>query len=168
MTIQENVAYEFELRILKEGIEKIKKCLTLLSETEVWMQANANTNSVGNLIVHLEGNLRQYILSGIRGDADIRKRNDEFDHSRTMHIDDAVNNLIAAATEAKDYLHSIPETMLIEEKEAQGFSMTVLSMIIHVIEHFSYHVGQITYITKMIKNVDTAYYEGIDLNTKSN
>ena len=53
---------------------------------------------------------------------------------------------------------------LFEVREVQCYRETLFSIIVHVIEHFSYHLGQITYITKMLLDIDTKYYEGDDLN----
>ena len=70
---------ETERRLFDESVPRIKKCLSLVTESEVWYVPNQETNSIGNLILHLNGNVRQWILSGLLGQFDFRKRQQEFD-----------------------------------------------------------------------------------------
>ena len=166
MDIIDIIQKEFHLRLYEEGFTRIEKCLTRLDEKEVWLKPNANSNSVGNLILHLEGNIRQYILSGIKGDKDTRTRDLEFS-TVSEDIHKAMDRLRNTILDCNACVTKLKIEVLTETRSVQGFDLTVLSIIIHVIEHFSYHVGQITFFTKMKKNVDTGYYEGMDLNLKS-
>ncbi|MBT8232762.1 MAG: DUF1572 family protein [Saprospiraceae bacterium] len=161
------VKAEFERRLIEEGLTRIKKCLSMLSEKEVWHNQNKNTNSVGNLILHLSGNVTQYILSGIGDAEDLRVRDEEFDTTARISKDKLIAKIESTLHAANKTIQNIREEDLTKEIRVQGFSETTLSVIIHVIEHFSYHVGQITYYTKYIKDADTGYYEGLDLNITS-
>lgn len=154
---------EFEIRVIDESLQRVIQCLNQLSHKEVWHSANANTNSVGNLVLHLEGNIRQYIISGVGGQEDVRNRPDEFvkDHSHSAkHL---TEHLSLTLTEANATVEKLSYDQLSDEVSIQGFPHTRLSAIIHVIEHLSYHVGQITYYTKLVKDVDTGYYAGANL-----
>ncbi|MDA8692578.1 DUF1572 domain-containing protein [Saprospiraceae bacterium] len=155
---------EFDRRMIEEGCQRIKQCCESLTEKELWHQANENTNSIANLIMHLSGNVRQYIISGIGSEKDMRERDLEFSNIKRKEIDVIVSELIKTVRQSSEVIHKLNLDELIESRKVQGFDETVLSIIIHVIEHFSYHVGQITYYTKATKNIDTGYYSGLDLN----
>ena len=162
--MKEILSKEFHRRLIEEGFARIEKCCGILSEDEIWSSRNANTNSVGNLILHLTGNVRQYIQTGIDGQADVRERDLEFDVNSRVDSKEVLGKLKKVITEAHQIVSNLSEEELTEKRTVQGFSETVLSIIIHVIEHFSYHVGQITFYTKYLKDVDTGYYDGLDLN----
>jgi len=166
MEINEIISREFEQRVLIEGVERIKKCISYLSDEEIWTKPNSNSNSIGNLIVHLEGNVRQYILSSVGGEKDTRQRTKEFEDSGTKDTKEAINRLTKAVRQSVEVVKGLEAGEYKREEQVQGFTMTVLSCIVHVIEHFSYHVGQITFYTKFLKNLDTGYYEGQDLDKR--
>ena len=152
------LVYEFKRRVLEEGLSRIQKCLDLLTEEEVWNRPNQNTVSVGNLVLHLSGNVRQWIGSGIGNIPDERKRDSEFNTAAGISKIALYTDVEKTVLQALDILNKISIADLLETKEVQVYKESGLSIIIHVIEHFSYHVGQITYATKSIKDVDTKYY----------
>jgi len=149
---------EFKRRVHEEGLSRIKKCLDLLTEDEVWKRPNQNTVSVGNLILHLNGNVQQWIGSGIGMNEDKRIRDTEFDTERGIAKNELFAQIEKTILIANSIVEKITPTDLIEVKTVQVYKEKGLNIIIHVIEHFSYHVGQITYATKSLKNVDTNYY----------
>lgn len=152
---------EFERRVMGESMPRIKKCLSLLNEEEVWHRPNENVVSVGNLILHLCGNARQWILSGVGGQEDHRNRDAEFAETGPLAKDQLILQMDLLAEEMRKVLKTIEPDTLMEKRQVQIYEETVLSMLVHVIEHFSYHTGQITLFTKSLKNVDTQYYGGI-------
>ena len=166
-SLKDILVLEVIRRIVEESIPRIKQCLGLLDENEVWYKHNPNLNSPGVLILHLCGNVRQWILSGVCGLADNRQREAEF-HPEiqptkvelTAILDSLSDDLIL-------HLPRISEEVLTEIRQVQCFEEPVLSMLIHAVEHFSYHTGQIVYYTKWIKNVDTGFYTGMDLTRKA-
>jgi len=152
------LVYEFKRRVLEEGLSRIQKCLDLLTEEEVWNRPNQNTVSVGNLVLHLSGNVGQWIGSGIGDIPDERKRDSEFNTTAGVSKIVLYTEVEKTVLQALDILNEISIADLLETKEVQIYKESGMSIIIHVIEHFSYHVGQITYATKSIKDVDTKYY----------
>ncbi len=154
---------EYNLRVIEESLSRINQCLNALTEDEIWHRENQNTNSAGNLVLHLCGNIRQYIVSGVGGAADIRVRHVEFDTSRKESKSALINILNQTLSESNTVVQSLSPDKFGDSVTIQGFNHTRLSAIIHVIEHLSYHTGQITYYTKYIKDFDTAYYGGLDL-----
>ena len=168
MSILQIVKNEFNKRVFSECIVRIEKVLGTLSEDEVWYSPNAASNSVGHLILHLCGNVTQWIGTGIGKRPDIRKRDLEFSTMERHSKKELVQRLYALREITDEALATIgSEDILIESRRVQGYDETVLSILIHVTEHFSYHTGQIAIISKYLKGKDLGFYEGIDLNTTS-
>ncbi len=158
---------EFERRMIEESLSRIKRCLDILSLEEVWYRKNENTNSVGNLILHLSGNVQQYIGFGIGGLQDKRKRNDKFESRENIQKDRLYEKIKETVETANGIIQKLTIEELVLDRKVQGFSENTISVIIHVIEHFSYHVGQITFYTKYIKDENTGYYSGQNLDITS-
>lgn len=164
--LRDAIIREFQRRVGEESIPRIQKCLGLLSEEEVWHQPNENLNSVGNLVLHLCGNARQWIVSGLGGKPDQRDRDAEFQQKGHKSSTELSALLDAMMKEIRPILEDMETDQLLEVRPVQAFEESGLSVLIHVIEHFSYHTGQITFLTKSLKNVDTGYYKTLDLNQK--
>jgi len=165
--ITQTLLNEVRRRIIEESVPRIKKCLHLLNEPQIWHRPNAETTSVGNLVLHLMGNLRQWVLSGIDGQPDHRQRAAEFAENGPISTEKLIRDLDSLMAEVDQALSRITPEVLVEKRRVQGFEETVLSILVHVTEHFSYHTGQITYYTKSTLNVDTQYYGGLDLDQTS-
>ena len=151
---------------MEESMPRIRKCLDNLDEEELWFRPNENTVSVGNLLLHLNGNLRQWILSGIGGLPDRRNRDSEFIDNKVFTGDELYNQLESTMGKVCEVLDTIKTEDLIKPVYVQGFDENTTSVLIHVTEHFSYHTGQITYFVKTRKNIDMGYYKGINLNIR--
>ena len=162
-TVWEEMKKETRRRMFEDNLTRLEKCLNLLTEEELWYRPNENTVSVGNLVLHLCGNIRQWILSGLGGEPDLRQRQSEFDEAGPMPAQQLLEKLKSVLAEVNLLLDRLEPQILVEKRTVQGFDESGLSIIVHVVEHFSYHVGQITYITKAKKNVDLKYYGGVDL-----
>ena len=159
---------QFYLRLFEEGIPRIEKCLGLLSLQEVWYRPNEKTNSIGHLILHLCGNVTQWIGSGVGKTPDHRMRQLEFETNDHVSKDVLLQRLTSLKEIAEHAFADINTSKSLAEKRmVQGFDETVLSIIVHVIEHFSYHVGQIAWITKLMANQDLGFHAGLDLDAKS-
>lgn len=143
---------------------KIRRCLGTLSEDDIWWRPNLHSNSVGNLVLHLAGNIRQWIVSGIGGRPDIRERAEEF--SAEGATEGAEWNRTALVTHLEGTLADVDEVLaalspddLLRRRVIQGMEVTVLEGLFHAVEHFSTHTGQIVYITKLRADVDLGFYE---------
>lgn len=160
----DTIKSSFDLRIKQESLTRIVTCLDMLTEDQVWYRPNDNSNSIGNLILHLSGNITQYIQHGIAGKKDIRSRDEEFSiidsEIKKAQLKSIISETIYSAC---NIVNELSEEDLLHNKRVQVFDLNVLEIIIHVIEHSSYHVGQITYITKMLTDKPTGYYEGMEL-----
>ena len=141
-----------------EYLPKIEQCIRLLPEDDLWWRPNPASNSVGNLLLHLAGNLRQWIAHGVGGAPDMRTRSTEFDTKEGRSSAELLANLAAAVAEADRVLAALPPAQLFDQRRIQGINVSVLEAVYHVVEHFSTHVGQIIYITKMRTGKDLRFY----------
>ncbi len=164
--IHDNLIAEIRQRLMHEFVPRITQCLVMLTNDEIWHRPNSNSNSIGNLILHLCGNVRQYILSGIDGQEDFRARQNEFDEKGPLEKEILIEKMNFLMIEVNQALERIHKNDWVAIKKVQCYEMSVLSILIHVIEHFSYHTGQIAYYTKLLKNEDLKFYEDLDLEAK--
>jgi uncharacterized damage-inducible protein DinB len=162
--MNELMVHQIETRLIKEGIHRVLSCVEKLSEEQLQYRPNANSNSINNQILHLNGNVRQWLISTLTDRKDQREREEEFDASNKQSKTALKEILIKLESDIREIYPHIIKSNLTDEKDVQCYRETILSIIIHVIEHFSYHLGQITYITKMLLDIDTGYYAGQELN----
>lgn len=146
---------------------RIAKCLDELTDNEIWYRPNESSNSIGNLILHLCGNITQYIISSIGGEADNRERDKEFSATGGIRKEELLIKLEDTVNKAIAVIHNCSEEDLLKVRSVQGFTYTGIGNIIHVTEHYSYHTGQIALLTKLIKNKDLGFYAGQNLNIKN-
>ena len=157
---------ETKRRLIEESQPRIHKCLAQLTEEEIWHRPNAETVSVGNLVLHLCGNVRQYILHALGGEPDRRTRQvrqQEFDEPGPIPAAELLRQLDDLMTEVDAALDRIDPASLLEVRRVQVFDESKLSILVHVVEHFSYHVGQITWFVKSKKAIDLGYYAHVTL-----
>lgn len=168
MNYQKALIEEFKQRVFAESYERIYRCLSLINDDDLWMSPSKNLPTVGNLVLHLCGNARQWILSGLGEATDNRDREAEFVIHKNIKKSDLIFLMENLKTNLNEVLDHIPEHRIHDYTHIQGFKTTGFSAIVHVIEHFSYHTGQITTLTKWITNKETGYYSGLDLNQLNN
>lgn len=156
---------EAERRLL-ESLARIETCVDRLNDEQLWHRPNQNVVSVGNLILHLTGNVGQWINSTMGKHPDIRQRSAEFNTEGPL---DRIAMMDRARRTVEEAVHIIrrssPED-LARTWSVQGFKESGLAIVLHVVEHFSYHTGQIALHTKLLLNVDTGFYAGQDLEAK--
>src|SRR5215831_15435444 len=143
---------------LAENLSRIETCLTELPPSCLWARDSENENAVGNLLLHLEGNVRQWILSGIGAVSDERDRPSEFAARTGANASVLFAKLSGTVGEALALIRSLPHRRLAEEVSIQGFNTTVLAAIFHVVEHFSGHTYQIILLTKRFSRKDLGFY----------
>ena len=157
---------EVRRRLFDESIPRLEKCLGLLTEAEIWHRPNARSNAVGNLVLHLCGNSRQWIISTLGSEPDLRQRQAEFDEQGPLPVGQLLEMLRTLRQDLERVLDQISPEMLVKDYPVQGFEESGTGILIHVVEHFSYHVGQVTYFVKAFKDVDTGYYAGQNLDVR--
>ena len=152
------IAYARSL-LTTDYLPKIERCLERLTDEEVWWRAHEESNSIGNLLLHLAGNVRQWIVSGLGGGPDQRVRQEEFDERSKLARAELLARLKQTLQEADDVLARLDPASMLRERQIQGHDVTTLQAIFHVVEHFSMHTGQIILITKMLKTEDLKFYD---------
>lgn len=135
--------------LASDYLPKVWRCLSELSEDDLWWRPNDASNSVGNLLLHMCGNLRQWVVGGAGGRRVERDRESEFSARATEARADLIARVKATAAEVDRVLADLSEDTLLEGIEVQGFHVTRLQAVYHAIEHFGYHLGQIVYVTKL-------------------
>jgi uncharacterized damage-inducible protein DinB len=149
---------DYSTRKLRQLSGRIDDCLGRLTEEQIWMRGAESENAAGNLVLHLSGNVRQWIVSGVGGQPDTRQRHTEFDARGGLAVSELKARLRETIDEALAVLDSLPLERLTEPRLIQGYNVTVLEAIYAVVEHFSGHTGQIIYLTKGLTGQDTGYY----------
>ena len=149
-------AYEF---LASEYLPKIERCLEQLDDNQIWWRANPQSNSIGNLILHLCGNARQWIICGLGGADDQRYRDAEFAQTDIIERAKLAELLRTTVAEVGAVLKRIDAGTLLDERKIQGTGVNVLHAIFHVTEHFSMHTGQILMLTKMLTARDLKFYD---------
>lgn len=151
---------------MSENTPRIVRCLHELTEEEVWQRPNASSNSIGNLILHLCGNITQYIISSLGGKEDLRVRDEEFAAVGGYTKAQLISKLEHTVSETIRIIKNATEEELLRQRPVQAYHFSGIGNIIHVVEHYSYHTGQIAFWTKLLKNKDLGFYAGVDLNKK--
>jgi uncharacterized damage-inducible protein DinB len=149
---------DFSVRKLALLMERIESCLDQLTEKQVWARGGENENAVGNLALHLCGNVRQWIVSGLGGAPDTRERDAEFAACSGASISDLRRLLRDVTDEATAVLRRVPTGRLTDRVTIQNYEVTVIEAIYHVVEHFSMHTGQIVFATKMLTGANLGFY----------
>jgi Protein of unknown function (DUF1572) len=134
---------------LESALDRIKHCLRQLNDEQIWRRSQPGLNSIGNLILHLCGNLRQWIVAGVGGTADIRNRPAEFAERRVIQKEELIRGIEAVVEEAKRVLAGVDARQLAELRRVQGFDVTGLAAIFDSVPHFRGHTQEIVYMTRL-------------------
>ena len=145
--------------LLTDYLPKIEKCVTLLSDEQIWWRSNPESNSIGNLLLHLSGNVRQWIVVGLGGSADKRDRDAEFAQRDIIPRAELVQHLRQTLSEVDATLATFDSNRLTERFTIQKSDVSALGAIFHVVEHFSMHTGQIIMLAKIFAAIDLEFYD---------
>ena len=154
------------LYFLDWNLERIARCVEALPEDRLWTRPNGNSLSVGNQILHLAGNIRQWLVSGLGGQPDVRRRDEEFSTPGGLSAEQLMDLLTDVVEDAKLVVSDLTVENLARERPVQAFHHDGLFILIHAIEHFSYHTGQVIFYTKAELDVDLNFYGDVDLTRK--
>ena len=142
----------------RDYLPKLERCLAGLTDEQIWWRPGSESNSIGNLLLHLAGNARQWIISGLGGEVDQRTRSQEFEESALISGTDLIAGLRETIDEVDNVLSAFDARRLLDNFQIQGREVTALEAIYHVTEHFSMHTGQIIFITKMLSHSGLDFY----------
>ncbi len=137
---------------------KIRLSLEPLDETVIWRRINPESNSIGNLLLHLAGNIREWMVAGVGGAENVRNRSSEFAATDGYTKGELLALLTSSVEGADRVLASLTEADLDRQVTIQGRETNVLSAIYHGGEHFSMHTGQIIMLTKILSAKDLRFY----------
>jgi uncharacterized damage-inducible protein DinB len=143
----------------EDFLPKIERCLDVLSDEQIWWRANPKSNSIGNLILHLSGNVRQWIICGLGGEKDARDRDAEFAHRESISRAELLSLLKGTLNQVDQTLARFDPERLLETRMIQGLEVSALEAILHVVEHFSMHTGQVILLTKLLTASDLHFYD---------
>ena len=129
-------------------LPRLIKCLNLLSEKDIWWRPNGASNSVGNLVLHLSGNVRQWIISGLGGKQDKRERDQEFAERGPISRRALIALIRGTVAEASSVLDRLSADSLLRMHDIQGYRVSGVYAVFQVVHHFAYHTGQIIFVTK--------------------
>lgn len=141
---------------------RLRTCVESLTDEQVWWRPNPSSNSIGNLVLHLDGNMRQWIVAAFNRQQDRRNRPAEFAEHGPLPCAELLGKLGATVREAEHVLLRLSEADLLAEYEIQGYHVRGLDAVYQVIEHFGLHYGQIAYVTKMLRDADLGFYRELD------
>jgi uncharacterized damage-inducible protein DinB len=142
-----------------EYLPKLERCLDKLSDEQIWWRANEQSNSIGNLLLHLSGNARQWVVCGLAGANDARVRQQEFAERRVIPRAELLQTVRQTLADVNTALAEFDHGKLLNQYPIQGTSVTALEAIFHVTEHFSMHTGQIFLLTKLLTEADLGFYD---------
>jgi uncharacterized damage-inducible protein DinB len=137
---------------------RVTDCVGRLSNEQLWTRMGANQNAIGNLVLHLCGNVQQWIVSGVGGETDVRDRAAEFARFGGLTAGDLQVLLETTLKRAGEVMRALPASRLTETITVQHQQKAVLELIYTVVEHFAQHTGQIIFVTKTLTGEDLGYY----------
>lgn len=137
---------------------RIDNCLAKLREEQIWWRGAEESNAVGNLVLHLCGNLGQWMASGVGGAPDTRDRDAEFNASGGVSRAELQSRLRIRVAETVEVMQRLTRERLLERVHIQKYDVTVLEAVYHVVEHFAQHAAQIMYATKLLARTDLGFY----------
>ena len=149
---------EYSVLKLEQLSGRIATCLDSLTDDQIWLRSGENANATGNLVLHLCGNVRQWIGSGVGGRPDTRMRDREFSARGGVTREDLKERLSGVIGEACGIIRALPAERLAERVNIQGHDVSVMEAVYHVVEHFSGHTGQIIFQAKALTQKDFGFY----------
>jgi len=152
---------------LDESTRMIKISLDSISESDIWKKPNESSNSIGNQIAHICGNMTQYIIASLGEQDDYRNRDEEFSMTGGFTKIQLIHKLEDTVNKARLVLNECNKKQLIKKRIVQGYNLSGIGIVMHAVEHYSYHTGQIAFWTKLMTNKDLGFFDGRDLNTKN-
>lgn len=154
----DRIFLDYSVKKLRQLAARVNDCLGRLNDQQVWMRGSKSENAVGNLVLHLCGNVGQWIISGVGGRPDTRVRDQEFQARGEVTAGELASRLLIIVDDATAVLAHVSAGRLKDPITIQGYDVTVMECIYHVVEHFAGHTGQIIFATKALTGSDLAFH----------
>jgi len=145
-------------KLRSDFLPRLEKALAVVPENLTWSNDGGSTNSVGNILLHMSGNLRQWVVAGVGGVRDERDREQEFAASGGMTKQELIALLSGTVSDACDVLAHVSMDDLLLRRSIQSYTVTGLEAVYHAVEHFSYHLGQVIHTAKRLSGKDLHLY----------
>jgi len=149
-------------RLLEQHWPCLKACVEPMTVEQIWWRPNEASNSIGNLILHLNGNVMQWLVASFNRDQDKRDRPAEFAAVGGLTATELLARLSATLDEAAKVLDRLTVDELLAPYEIQGYHVRGLDAVYQVVEHFGLHYGQIAYIAKSLSGRDLEFYKELN------
>ena len=158
-----NLFLEFSRwKLVDQYWPRLQACIESLTDEQVWWRPNQASNSVGNLVLHLNGNVHQWLVASFNHWDDTRNRPAEFAERQVIPRSELLERLGTTMQHASGVLSRVTEADLMSTFHIQGYTVTGLHALYQVVEHFGRHHGQIIYITKLVRGEDLGFYRELN------
>ena len=144
-------------KLLEQYWPRLRACVERLTDEQVWWRPNEASNSIGNMILHLNGNVGQWLIASFNKREDSRNRPAEFQAQGSVAVSALIEQLGRTMEQASEVLSRLTEADLLSPFEIQGYKVNGLQAVYQVVEHFGLHYGQIAYVTKMLRGEDLGF-----------
>jgi hypothetical protein len=149
-------------KLLDQFWPRLRACVEPLTHDQLWWRPNPASNSIGNLVLHLNGNVRQWLVASFNCEQDLRDRPAEFAERDQPPASALLGLHSATMSEAAEVLARLTEADLRAPYEIQGYHVHGLDAVYQVVEHYGLHLGQIIYITKSLSGQDLGFYRELN------
>ena len=149
-------------KLLDQYWPRLRGCVESLTDEQVWWRPNDASNSIGNLLLHLNGNVWQWLVASFNRVEDKRDRPAEFGERNRIPATALLERLGGTMQQASNVLSRLTEAELVTPFEIQGYKVRGLDAVYQVVEHFGMHYGQIAYITKLLRGENLGFYRELD------
>ena len=149
-------------KLLEQYWPRLHGCVESLTAEQTWWRPNESSNSIGNLILHLDGNVRQWLVASFNRQEDTRDRPAEFAERQLIPPAALLERLGATMQDASAVFSRLREADLLTTLHVQGYTVSGVQVVYRVVEHFGMHYGQILYITKLLRGEDLGFYRELD------
>jgi hypothetical protein len=154
-------------KLLDQYWPRLRGCVESLTEEQTWWRPNQASNSIGNLILHLNGNVRQWLVASFNRAEDTRDRPGEFAERQKIAPAALLERLGATMHDASVVLSRLTEADLLRTFDIQGYTVSGVQAVYQVVEHYGMHYGQILYMTKLVRGEDLGFYRELDKTGRS-
>ena len=148
----EDLGHEFKLQasaLLDQALEKIINCLEQIDDRQLWWRPTDEMNSIGNLLLHINGNLRQWAITSLTDCPDQRQRETEFSPTERKSAAELLHLTRNTVADAKTAIAGVTAEKLLDRIDVQGFEVNVMQAILHTTSHFQGHTHQIIQLTRI-------------------
>ncbi len=145
-------------KLRSDFLPRLSKAFMFVPEADLWTADSPSLNSPGNILLHMEGNLRQWIIAGVGGAPDARIREAEFSTTGAATKEELLASLHRTVEEACAVIGAVGKEELLRKRHIQAYDVTALEAVYHAVEHFSYHLGQVIQIAKRLSGRDLRLY----------